>query len=218
MMLWRLIDKTKTIRPTTVGYAAWKPDLAEEGFHQCVYCAIDENTFGSIRNYHVEHYRPKALPQFKHLRVDFDNLFYACSICNGFKGDDWRDNDADVLNVVGYPDPSKTDYADLFDVDEGGLASGRFVSSEYIVRRLYLNRPQLISYRRKRAIDQLFDELRPRLSAQMDELLDLVVNGDVIAKELMKDAKNKGNNAIDCLVKLGRTVPHTAEQIKRQAV
>src|SRR5690606_2049579 len=97
-------------------YSDWKPELAREGFHQCVYCTISDASFGGIRNFHVEHYKPKGLAQFAHLENDFSNLFYACAICNTFKSDDWTDP-VDDYSVGCYPDPSKKSYAELFNVD-----------------------------------------------------------------------------------------------------
>ena len=57
--------KEKTQQPTKGKYSDWKEILAEEGFNQCVYCAIPDACFGGIRNFHVEHYRPKS--KFKKL-------------------------------------------------------------------------------------------------------------------------------------------------------
>ena len=215
-MYWRLIDKSKTKRPTTGGYAAWKPELAEEGFHQCVYCAIDDNTFGGIRNYHVEHYRPKSLAQFKHLKDEFTNLFYACAVCNGFKGDDWKDNDSDALGLIGYPNPSQIDYADIFVVDDtSGLVTGKVVSSKYIAKRLCLNRPQLISYRRRRAIDRKREEARGQLDKQVVELMTIAKSGEVSGLDFVQEAFNSYSRVMGCLEQLERTTPYTAGQTKR---
>lgn len=98
-------------------YSDWKPILAEEGFHQCVYCALPDATFGE-RNFHVEHYKPKSRAKFKHLENDIRNLFYACPACNVFKSDSWPRAPKKDHSVEAYPDPSKCDYCELFKLDE----------------------------------------------------------------------------------------------------
>jgi 5-methylcytosine-specific restriction endonuclease McrA len=103
-MNWRRIPKEKTVQPKKGRYSDWKEILAEEGFNQCVYCAIPDACFGGIRNFHVEHYRPKS--KFEKLENDIKNLFYACAICNTFKGDDWPGEPEKDFFAPCYPDPS----------------------------------------------------------------------------------------------------------------
>src|SRR5688500_18636223 len=107
------IPKEKTPPPESGTYQDWKALLADEGAHQCVYCAITEASFGGIRNFHVEHFRPKSL--FQDLVNAFKNLFYACAICNVFKGDDWKEPCGEQHHM-GYLDPSVVDYSDILDV------------------------------------------------------------------------------------------------------
>jgi len=145
-MKWRRIPKENAIQPSKGSYRDWKEILAKEGFHQCVYCAIPEASFGGIRNFHVEHYKPKS--KFKDLTNDMHNLFYACPVCNTFKGNDWSEP-LDNHSTPSYPDPSKVDYSDLFSSNwESGVAEGRYIASKYVVEKLHLNRNQLILERR----------------------------------------------------------------------
>jgi hypothetical protein len=72
-MRWRRIPKEKYQAPQKGTYSDWKPQLAKEGFQQCVYCAVGEPAFGGFRNFHVEHYRPKK--KFAQLENDYANLF-----------------------------------------------------------------------------------------------------------------------------------------------
>ncbi len=146
-MNWKIITKDQSSQPTSGTYHDWKPRLAIEGFHQCVYCAIHESAMGGIRNFHVEHYRPKS--RFIDRENDYLNLFYACPICNTFKSDDWPNDPVGDNSVISYPNPSKVDYNTLFNVDlQKGLVEGKNVASKYLQERLFLNRPQLISERR----------------------------------------------------------------------
>lgn len=146
-MNWFRIRKEDTTPPEGGNYKSWKELLAKEGCHQCVYCAISEAAFGGTRNFHVEHFRPRRL--FDHLENDFQNLFYACAICNGFKSSDWPGEVTEKLSAIGYCDPSRCDLAKVFDVDrETKVVGAESVTGRYMVERLFLNRPQLILERR----------------------------------------------------------------------
>lgn len=177
-MNWRKIEK-HVMQPLEGCYKDWKTKIAEEGFHQCVYCSIHESLLGGIRNFHVEHYRPKSKKRFPHLINDIKNLFYACAICNSFKGDDWPCDDVSDFTVHCYPDPSQTDYSEIFSVDmANGKILAHYPASAYILEKLYLNRPQLI-YQRK-------------ISIMMDEVNAIIkyING-------ILDEGEKGNTKID---------------------
>ncbi|MER2511614.1 MAG: HNH endonuclease, partial [Nitrosomonas ureae] len=144
-------------------YREWKEILAKEAKNQCVYCAIHEAAFGGTRNFHVEHYRPKSI--FKKLTNNIKNLFYACAICNTFKGDDWPCEPHIAFSVACYPDASKTDYNQLFELDLTGEIKGKFVASKYMVEKLYLNRPQLLMERRTANARIRLDSVIERLTA-----------------------------------------------------
>ena len=88
-MSWKLIIKDKNNQPAGKDYTLWKEQIAEECFHQCVYCSIHENPWGGVDHYHIDHYRPKSIPAFVKFELDILNLFYACPVCNRFKSDDW---------------------------------------------------------------------------------------------------------------------------------
>lgn len=146
-MKWKRIPKEESKQPPKGKYSDWKQLLADEGFNQCVYCAIHESSFGGIRNYHVEHYRPKS--KFEALENDIKNLFYACAICNTFKSDDWPEEPCKDYSNVSYPYPGEVDYSDIFITNSSpGVIKGKYVASKYMVQKLFLNRPQLIIERR----------------------------------------------------------------------
>ena len=114
----------------------------------CIYCTISDAHYGGIRNFHVEHYRPKS--RFKGLEHIYSNLFYACAICNTFKGNDWPDEPKpESFDYIHYPDPSVTDYSKLFVVDpDTAMVSGVNVAARYLVEQLHLNRPQILRNRK----------------------------------------------------------------------
>lgn len=161
-MKWRLIDKSKSKQPSGK-YSDWKPMLADESAHLCVYCAISDAHYGGIRNFHVEHYRPKS--RFKDLEHTYTNLFYACGICNTFKGNDWPDEPTKGgFDYVHYPDPSRTNYLSLFTVNIATAhLEGNNVAAKYIVEKLNLNRAQILRNRKMLLLSESLGDVRDKL-------------------------------------------------------
>lgn len=146
-MKWKT-PQTNLKQPTKGCYRDWKEKIAKKCHYQCVYCAIHENNFGGIRNFNIEHYKPKSL--FPKLMNKISNLLYACTICNVFKGNDWPNDPCPQFSNISYPNPSEIDYNKLFIVSHSnGKVKGSYVTSKYLTEKLYLNRPQLIIIRRK---------------------------------------------------------------------
>ena len=203
-MKWKLIDKTGTSRPTRGGYRDWKSTLAKEGGYQCVYCCIGENRFGGIRNFHVEHWKPQS--KFEELTNDFDNLFYACGICNVLKSDDWPRDPTSDFNHAYYPAPSAIDYSSfLTTVHETGHVDSATLTGKYIIERLHLNRPQLITARRTHAIVEELKKLK-------DQLVELTpVAGDEIRRLIVLIG-----NLFDMLYKIWHARPYTRADEKVQ--
>lgn len=138
-------------QPDSGRWHQWKETIAEHCGGSCVYCAITEGRFGGIRNFHVEHFRPKV--KFPHLEDDITNLYLACAICNVLKSDDWPDEPAPDHSLAAYPDPSVTDYNTLFTVSpETYEVSAATPAGKYLVERILLNRAQLILERRLGAL------------------------------------------------------------------
>lgn len=153
-MNYRLIHKDPKNQPPDGTYSNWKEQIAEECYRQCVYCSINENHWGGIDNFHIDHFRPKSKPAFKHLINDICNLFYSCPICNRFKREDFPAEPD--LAVPSYPDPSITDYSTIFFDDKATYQiRGYNSSANYVIHRLYLNRPQLIYERRESQLKEL---------------------------------------------------------------
>ncbi len=161
-MNYRLIPKNPNAQPASGVYSDWKVQIADECFKQCVYCTIHENHWGGIDHYHIDHFRPKSKPAFTHLVNDICNLFYACPVCNRFKSDDWPANPN--LAVPSYPDPSVTNYSTIFTFNAASYQlAGNNPSANYVILRLYLNRPQLVYERRENILRErefkLFHEI-----------------------------------------------------------
>lgn len=164
-MKWTIIDKKLTNRPATVSeYGNYRPELRLEAKEKCVYCAIHENALGGGDSFHIEHYKPKS--KFAKLEKEFENLFYACAICNRFKSNDWPKEPKKDHSIPSYPDPKLVNYNTLFELDENGILHGKYIASKYMVEKIVLNRPQLINERREK-------KLRSRLSAAISDLPEL---------------------------------------------
>jgi hypothetical protein len=215
-MNWQRIPKESSTKPTHGNkYSEWKPELAQEGFHQCVYCCISENSFGGIRNFHVEHYKPKSLKEFSHLENEFSNLYYACAICNTFKSDDWVEPLSD-FSVGCYPDPSKMSYGELFELDYSkATVAGRNVTGVYLVNKLYLNRVQLVLNRQETITEKRYQALINTVNNQKDALFALADQGDTESLKLLRELELVVRSLEAIFHSKDITNPYTSEQTKK---
>ena len=134
--------------PRYSDYRKYKPHLRCDFSYRCAYCTIHENEWGGLRHFQIEHFQPKSrFPQFI---VDYENLLYACDVCNCYKGDDWPSDDP-LTDGVGYLDPCQHDYGEHFRNEQAtGRTNGLTPPARYMVERLHLNRRHLIKMRLKR--------------------------------------------------------------------
>ena len=65
-------------------YRFYKPYLQREFRRKCVYCCIPDGLKG-YESFGVDHYQPRS--KFPALTVAWANLFYACNVCNTWKGE-----------------------------------------------------------------------------------------------------------------------------------
>lgn len=174
-MNWKKIDNENRIQPTSGEYQDWKQQISDDCHNRCVYCSIEENPWGGIDHFHIEHFKPQS--KFTALKNTITNLYHACPICNRFKSDDWPTDSN--LDEISYPDPGQHDYSDLFEFKMSSFELvGKYKASKYIVNRLYLNRPQLIYERREQVLklkaEILIEEVRKSVSKISDnDLKDL---------------------------------------------
>jgi hypothetical protein len=171
-----------------------------------VYCAIPDAAMGGVRNFHVEHYRPKS--RFPDLENMFTNLFYACPICNTFKGNDWPAEPE--LEIRCYPDPSVIDYEQLFTINpQSGEIHGNLVASRYIVEKIHLNRGQLILERR---LQILLSKART-LREEIRNLLDQLPNDN--ANQLLRRFTALLNDMHDLRDRLQTITPYEPQDVQR---
>lgn len=154
-MKWKPVNNTSRLQPPSGEYADWKMIIARDCSRQCVYCAIHESLFGGIRNFTIDHYRPRSL--FEELMHIITNLYLACGVCNAFKGDDWPNEPALDHSLEAYPDPGGVDYNTIFQIANTHEVVGLTTASRYVVERLFLNRPQLIIERWHHSLESRID-------------------------------------------------------------
>lgn len=145
---------------------------------QCGYCGVHENEAGS--ELEIDHYQPLANSG----PDDEANLVYACPTCNKTKGDFWAQADASQRILHPRRDHLTEHLWELMDARLEPLT----LTGEFHIRRLRLNRPQLITLRqaRRRAsqdttriaeLESSLDEMRRdvlSLETRLDELLDRI--------------------------------------------
>lgn len=141
----------RTNPPRHKSYQRYKPYLREDFAYACVYCSIHENEAGGPRFFSVEHFRPKS--RFPQLLTEYTNLFYACSVCNSYKSDDWPSENP-VDDGHGYLDPCLHDYDEHFAATDDHRLVGRSKVATYMIERLHLNRGLLRKIRRLRREDE----------------------------------------------------------------
>jgi len=188
-MNWRIVDKSKTKQPSIGKYSKWKEILAKEGYNQCVYCSTKDHRLGGIRHFHVEHYKPKS--KFPKLENTITNLFYACPICNVFKGNDWFVLTGNLSDKQ-YPNPSIYNYDNLFSIKPNGVIEGKNKCGKYIINKLALNRRQLL-------IDRKFTMLLKGYGSLKDEYHEIV---HALINESSEEAKVILRKLIDAYQKV----------------
>lgn len=168
-MQWpNLVGKLR-VQPSQGTWHQWKQDIANHCNGQCVYCAIPESRFGGIRNYHIEHFRPKA--RFPRLENRIKNLYLACAICNVLKSDDWPCEPVADHSLASYPDPHRTDYNALFAISPiTHEVSSPTIAGTYVVERVLLNRAQLILERRLAHLQEYIVEFNNWVSASIEDM------------------------------------------------
>ncbi len=206
-MKWKRIPKEFAAQPSTGTYRDWKERLAAEADNHCVYCGIHSGGFGGLRNFHVEHYRPKS--KFRELENDIQNLFFACCICNVFKSDSWpNEPNGDHSNCC-FPDPSAVDFTTLFEVDwSTGRIKGLFTATAFVEERLYLNRPQLINERR-------VWHLRRRLDDIADEFPGLMERAATAPPRLRDELYNVYKKMFKMTISLAEIPPYSDSEVRR---
>ena len=141
-------------------YRDYKVDLREDFNSKCGYCDAQDEYFGGVRGYQIDHFAPKS--RFPGLELIYENLVYSCPFCNGAKSNKWIGDDHTIPNngKCGFVDPCNRE----FDEHLARNAVGKVVAvtrlGEYMLKNLnlYLIRHEFIWQAQK--LDQLAERLK----------------------------------------------------------
>lgn len=68
-------------------YSSYKAWLRDEFWYRCVYCLSRETWYPTGSScFAVEHIAPKGISEYRDLETVYENLAYACNLCNSRKG------------------------------------------------------------------------------------------------------------------------------------
>lgn len=129
---------------TTRNYRLFRLYIREDFQECCAYCFLHERFAGGERNFELDHFRPRSL--FEHLAHEYNNIYYACHICNLTKHDSWP---SDALQAKGYRfvDACAENFSFHFR-DGNGHWQPMSRAGEYSAERLRLNTEHLVQVRR----------------------------------------------------------------------
>ena len=110
------------------GYASaaqYREWLRDEFTFRCVYCLEREQWVHRTGHFHAEHFQPVA--QRPNLELDYDNLVYACHVCNAIKRDQ------------AVPDPLRVLLAESVKVQPNGTLIALTKEAAKLIEMLQLN-------------------------------------------------------------------------------
>lgn len=153
----------------TYSYNRYRLEIEEDCQYRCFYCDCHEKENGGKPNMRLDHFRPKGLAMFEHMRNEPKNLVYACHNCNQRKRDHWPagKRKGTFFRRKGFIDGFVLDRLDYFRVDRKGVLHAKKDPAPYLIGLLELNRPLLKRLREKRL---LIAESLPQLRRQASEL------------------------------------------------
>jgi hypothetical protein len=133
--------------PLQSNYQAYKHYLRQDFGYRCAYCSIHEYTWGSHRNFDIDHFRPQSI--FRELELAYSNLYWTCNRCNRLKRNIWPSKDllSAGIRFIDPCDESPTRH--YYDDGQGSLVATTAPGS-YTIRQIRLNRPGLVWLREKR--------------------------------------------------------------------
>lgn len=143
------------------------PDELRERIRQranlaCEYCGVTEVDTGGLLT--LDHFQPQAHGGDDDAR----NLFYCCHACNSYKADYWPTQPTDIVLWNPRREPREVHMLALAD----GMLHPITATGAWTVKRLRLNRPPLVAYRRAK---QSLSEER-RLLTRYRDLVSLLEN------------------------------------------
>lgn len=120
--------------------AELRETVRERARFACEYCGVAENDTGGLLT--IDHFQP----QVRGGADDAENLLYCCHRCNLYKADYWPAQPTDPTLWNPRHDPISLHLLALAD----GLLYPITPEGTFTLRRLRLNRPPLVAFRRHR--------------------------------------------------------------------
>lgn len=120
----------------------------------------------------LDHFRPKAMPEYAHLENDPNNLLYACVVCNSQKRDFWPAKTEGLTheNGAGFLDPFVDKRGDFFECSIDGRLIAQVDPAGYLIRLLLLDRPFLRRVREARYLRRAVIKNRARIWKWVDDV------------------------------------------------
>lgn len=163
--------------------ASIREQVRQRAQYACEFCGTTEIDTGGMLT--IDHFQPRT----KAGSNELENLIYACVICNQYKQDYWpRTETAPRLW-----NPRQESASEHFVEQEDGQLTALTPIGIFTIKRLRLNRSQLIVARQRRQQQVQVERLLQRyqelttLQAQINlQLTDLAIEQQVLLKEQRK--------------------------------
>jgi hypothetical protein len=160
--------------------ASIREQVRQRAQYTCEFCGITEIDTGGMLT--IDHFQPCSKAGLDTL----ENLIYACITCNQYKQDYWpRTETAPTLW-----NPRQESANQHFVEQEDGQLTALTATGIFTIKRLRLNRSQLIAARQRRQQQLQVEQLLQRyqkltnLQAQINiQLTDLAIEQQVLLKE-----------------------------------
>lgn len=134
--------------------------LRDEFAFRCVYCLEREQWVHLTGHFHIDHFEPVS--QQPNLELEYDNLLYACHVCNAVKQD----------HVV--PNPLRVLLNDSVTLQPCGMLIAHTKDAGKLLEMLHLNSPE--SRRRRRMMICVLRLAADHDAALLQDLLGFPIN------------------------------------------
>jgi hypothetical protein len=160
--------------------ASIREQVRRRAQYACEFCGTTEIDAGGTLT--IDHFQPRT----KAGSDELENLIYACIACNQYKQGYWPSTEASLPLWNPRQEPASQHFVD----DEDGQLRSLTATGVFTIKRLRLNRSQLIAARQRRQQHSQIDRLLQRyqelttLQAQINtQLTDLAMEQQALLKE-----------------------------------
>jgi hypothetical protein len=150
---------------------------------RCGYCSVAEEDAGAALT--VDHHRPRT----RGGGDQDENIVYCCPKCNEYKGSYWHESDPPYVPLL---HPLRQDLQMHIIELEDGHIDGLTPEGTFFVRRLHLNRPQLVTYRLHRRAESKLREEADALRARVSDLQQRISELDTALEQATRAIEREG--------------------------